>query len=455
MGCTARGQECELTGNYDHPKLEKSGVRRLFYSCRQPRANQTMSVILFEDGKTAKLSPAASARPAATIPCAGYRLDELLAALDLPVIHAPRPHLRNSVPTGNTKTWSQQKNDFHLLLNGRIVPNIDSLRYLQEWIKDCNPGAIFQEETLLAALVPEDTLLKWNFSAESLFANLKQKKLPPRDFSFPVFNYPHQIIQYHLDFFAENLSHRIQCNEYAQPITGLFLGPNATVDPSATIDTSKGNVLIEREAQVGPHAHLVGPVVIGANSVVLPHAAIGSHTAAENNCKLGGEISCSIISAYSNKAHFGFLGHSYLGSWVNLGAGTTNSNLKNTYGEIHLEIGKERIATGMQFLGCLIGDYTKTAIGTNIFTGKTIGACSMLYGTVAENVPSFVNYAKQFGKITTVSSSVAATIQARTFARRGITQTETDQALLNELYQLTQSDREHFSGELPEEPLVL
>ncbi len=188
---------------------------------------------------------------------------------------------------------------------------------------------------------------------------------------------------------------------------------------------------------------------------MLPHAAIGSHTAAENNCKLGGEISCSIISAYSNKAHFGFLGHSYLGSWVNLGAGTTNSNLKNTYGEIHLEIGKERIATGMQFLGCLIGDYTKTAIGTNILTGKTIGACSMLYGTVAENVPSFVNYAKQFGKITTVSSSVAATIQARTFARRGITQTETDQALLNELYQLTQSDREHFSGELPEEPLVL
>ena len=109
----------------------------------------------------------------------------------------------------------------------------------------------------------------------------------------------------------------------------------------------------------------------------------------------------------------------------------------------------------MQFLGCLIGDYTKTAIGTTIFTGKTIGACSMLYGTVAENVPSFVNYAKQFGKVTAVSPQVATTIQARTYARRGMTQNETDQQLLSELHRRTQSDRERFAGELPEEPLVL
>ena len=196
-------------------------------------------------------------------------------------------------------------------------------------------------------------------------------------------------------------------------------------------------------------------MIVGADSSVLPQAVIGTHTAAENNCKLGGEISCSIISAFSNKAHFGFLGHSYLGSWVNLGAGTTNSNLKNTYGEINLEHGGQRIATGMQFLGCLIGDYSKTAIGTNIFTGKMVGACAMLYGTITENVPSFVNYAKQFGKMTSISPKVASTIQARTYARRGITQNETDRHLLNELYKITQSDREHFAGELPQEPLVL
>ena len=120
-----------------------------------------------------------------------------------------------------------------------------------------------------------------------------------------------------------------------------------------------------------------------------------------------------------------------------------------------MENGGQRIATGMQFLGCLIGDYSKTAIGTNIFTGKMVGACAMLYGTITETVPSFVNYAKQFGKMTSVSPKVASTIQARTYARRGITQNETDRHLLNELYRITQSDREHFAGELPQEPLVL
>ena len=414
-----------------------------------------MGVILFEDKKTAGLSPASLARPVSMIPCGGYRLGEMIQSLGLPITHAPRPYLRGVVETVNSATLAGETDDFHLLVNGRLVPAIATLDSLQEWVANPEPGVIFQEDTLLAALVPAAALKQWDFSAESLVEIIEPEKIPRRECSFPVFEHPHHIIQYHLEFLADNLSHRIQCDKYEQPITGLFLGPGATVDSSATIDTSEGIIVLERGAQVGPHAHLQGPLIVGTDSIVLPQAVIGSHTAAENNCKLGGEISCSIISAYSNKAHFGFLGHSYLGSWVNLGAGTTNSNLKNTYGEINFENGGQRIATGMQFLGCLIGDYSKTAIGTNIFTGKMVGACAMLYGTITENVPSFVNYAKQFGKMTSVSPKVASTIQARTYARRGITQNETDRHLLNELYRITQSDREHFAGELPQEPLVL
>ena len=414
-----------------------------------------MRVILFEDKKAAGLSPASLARPVSMIPCGGFRLDEMIQSLGLPVTHAPRPYLCGVVETVNSATLTSGTDDFYLLVNGRLVPAIATLDSLQEWVANPEPGVIFQEDTLLAALVPAAPLKQWDFCAESLVEIIEPEKIPKREGSFPVFEHPHHIIQYHLEFLAANLSHRIQCDKYEQPITGLFLGPGATVDSSATIDTSEGMIVLERGAQVGPHAHLQGPLIVGANSIVLPQAVIGTHTAAENNCKLGGEISCSIISAYSNKAHFGFLGHSYLGSWVNLGAGTTNSNLKNTYGEINFENDGQRITTGMQFLGCLIGDYSKTAIGTNIFTGKMVGACAMLYGTITENVPSFVNYAKQFGKMTSVSPKVASTIQARTYARRGITQNETDRHLLNELYRITQSDREHFAGELPQEPLVL
>ena len=414
-----------------------------------------MRVILFEDQKAADLHPASLARPTATIPCGGYRLEELVQFLDSPVIHAPRPYLRGIVPAVDRQMLAHEGNDYHLFINGRIVPNQVALEHLKKWVATPEPGIVAEHDTLLAALVPSESLKTDDLDAENLLEMVSQKKIPRRDISLPAFEFPHHIIQQHLECLTNNLAHRTQYNEYDQPTDGLFLAPGASMDPTATYDLSGGMIVIERNARVGPHAHLQGPLLLGAESVVLPHAAIGPHVVAENNCKLGGEISCSIIAAYSNKAHFGFLGHSYLGSWVNLGAGTTNSNLKNTYGEIHIDVGDRRIATGMQFLGCLVGDHTKTAIGTHIFTGKTIGTCSMLYGTVTENVPSFVNYAKQFGKLTAVSPAAAATIQARTFARRGITQTPDELQLLNDLHNRTQSDREHFSSKLPEEPLVL
>ena len=119
-----------------------------------------------------------------------------------------------------------------------------------------------------------------------------------------------------------------------------------------------------------------------------------------------------------------------------------------------MRYGEDRIATGMQFVGCIVGDYTKTAINTSLFTGKTVGVCSMLYGFVTENVPSFVNYARQFGKATEMTPQVAATVQSRMFSRRGIKARECDAALLDDLYKLTAGERALFENNLPKEPLV-
>ena len=116
--------------------------------------------------------------------------------------------------------------------------------------------------------------------------------------------------------------------------------------------------------------------------------------------KIGGEIEASIVEPLSNKQHHGFLGHSYVGSWVNLGAGTSNSDLKNTYGSVTMDYGGRRVPSGMQLVGCFIGDYAKTAVNTGIFTGKAIGVCSMAYGFVTTNVPGFTNYARSLGQVT-------------------------------------------------------
>jgi glucose-1-phosphate thymidylyltransferase len=139
-----------------------------------------------------------------------------------------------------------------------------------------------------------------------------------------------------------------------------------------------------------------------------------------------------------------------VGSWVNLGAGTCNSDLKNTYGLVSMEYDGCKVSTGMQFIGCIIGDYSKTAINTSIFTGKTIGTCSMVYGFVTTNVPSFVNYARSFGQVTEIPVDVEIAAQARMFKRRHVAQRPCDLQLLHDIYELTRHERQ-----LANEPLSL
>jgi glucose-1-phosphate thymidylyltransferase len=110
----------------------------------------------------------------------------------------------------------------------------------------------------------------------------------------------------------------------------------------------------------------------------------------------------------------------------------------------------ERVATGMQFIGCIIGDYSKTAINTSVFTGKTIGVCSMVYGFVTTNVPSFTNYARSFGQVTEMSPAVMEATQKRMFSRRNVLQRPLDSDLLVAMHALTQKERQ-----MAEEPLSL
>ena len=182
----------------------------------------------------------------------------------------------------------------------------------------------------------------------------------------------------------------------------------------------------------------------------LKHAvAVGQTT------KIGGEVEASIIEPYSNKQHHGFLGHSYLGSWVNLGAGTCNSDLKNTYGNVNVEYRGRKVATGMQFVGTIIGDYSKTAINTGIFTGKTIGVGSMVYGFVTTNVPSFVNYARLFSQVSEAPVEVLVATQRRMFERRSVTQRPCDIQLLHDMHTLTAHERQLAGETLSIEPLSL
>lgn len=158
----------------------------------------------------------------------------------------------------------------------------------------------------------------------------------------------------------------------------VFIEEGAELGPNVVLDASAGPILVRRGAVVSPFTHLIGPIAVGRDSQILGDrvaiSSIGDH------CKVRGEFSNSIVLGHSNKGHAGFVGHSYLGRWVNLGAMTTTSNLKNTYGPIQLWTPTGVRSTGQQFLGTLFGDHAKTGIGTLLSTGTVIGAGANVFG---------------------------------------------------------------------------
>lgn len=161
---------------------------------------------------------------------------------------------------------------------------------------------------------------------------------------------------------------------------------DSIIEPFVTFDCTGGPVVVESGARIYSHTRIQGPMWIGPHSIVggdrISVSAIGPH------CKVHGEASNNVFLGYANKSHDGFLGQSYLGRWVNLGANTVTSNLKNTYGPVALWTPRGTRDTGMQFLGSFFGDHAKTGIGMTLTTGSIIGAGAQIFG--AETQPKVV-----------------------------------------------------------------
>ncbi|MCC5786220.1 MAG: hypothetical protein JJU33_05925 [Phycisphaerales bacterium] len=159
----------------------------------------------------------------------------------------------------------------------------------------------------------------------------------------------------------------------------VVIDPSATIYPNVTLVAEEGPIVIGPGVVIRPGATLIGPVFVGRSSRINEHAVIRPHTAIGPSCKVAGEISGVVFQGYANKAHDGFLGDSWVGEWVNLGAATNNSNLLNTYSEVICQAtpGGPRERTGETFLGAIIGDHVKTAIGTRIMTGSVLHTGSM------------------------------------------------------------------------------
>ncbi len=216
-----------------------------------------------------------------------------------------------------------------------------------------------------------------------------------------LLSFPWQLIEYNADVIADDFARSPvrgqaeDCVVYAgvQIVNPelVVIGEKAVIRAGAVLDASAGPIVIADRAEVMPNATIVGPVSVGADAIVKTGAKILTGTSVGPVCKVGGEVEETIFAAYANKQHDGFLGHSYIGEWVNIGAASNNSDLKNNYSAVRMWCAGAERETGRQFLGLLMGDHTKTGINTLFNTGTVVGFnCNVFSSEMpAKFVPSF------------------------------------------------------------------
>jgi UDP-N-acetylglucosamine diphosphorylase/glucosamine-1-phosphate N-acetyltransferase len=238
------------------------------------------------------------------------------------------------------------------------------------------------------------------------------------------------------------------------PQDQVYVAPGAVVEPSAVIDSQEGPVIIEEGAKVNPHSRIQGPAAIGRDTQVVG-GKIREGTTLGPVCRVGGEVEESIIHGYSNKYHDGFLGHAYVCEWVNLGALTTNSDLKNDYSAVEVKVKGQLFDTGSTKVGCFIGDHTKTSIGTLINSGTVLGMMSNILGAgclLPKSVPSYVMFMDNKFYKAGLKQLIGT---ARTaMGRRKVTMTPQEEALIQRLFDLTKDDRDELIKKSRKEMMI-
>ncbi len=357
---------------------------------------------LFEDPGWRRFGPLTSNRPVWKLRMGRKTLEERINGMinATPSGYIPRKVLTSLVEEqiGRTDIDSLPSRGQILLVNGRAFANIPS----QAMEKDFPPTLWTDGPDVVAVRIPVRIAEKWlfsgriddpaDYSARTLLNIWAQEKRVPEvqieEVPGSLIFWPWEMLNQHealirADFQAMR-SGTINGDVHHKAILAepgeIHIGEGSTVGAGAILDASEGPIIIEEDCKILPGAIIMGPVVLGRGCTVKSGAKLYGPLSIGPVCKLGGEIENSIILGYSNKQHEGFLGHALVGEWVNLGADTNNSDLKNNYSPVKIVLDGESISTGTTFFGSIIGDHVKTAINTQLNTGTVIGLGTVLFG---------------------------------------------------------------------------
>lgn len=274
--------------------------------------------------------------------------------------------------------------DATVMLTDRLLDRILSLQMGEALANDC--GLIAGRSTAASHTFNPRESLQW-------FQNIYDV------LDVECIQYPQQLFHWNDKMIREDFAHLTK-HKTSQPINhsnqvingqGIFLEDNVTLD-YCTLNASTGPIFIAKDAVIMEGSMLRGPLVIGNNSLVKMGSKFYGATTIGPNCVVGGEIKNVVFQGHSNKAHDGYLGDSVIGEWCNFGAGSSNSNVKNTGGDVKIwNAGADAFVSGGQKCGVLMGDYSRVAINSSINTGSFIGVCCNVFGAglLPTKIPNF------------------------------------------------------------------
>ncbi len=406
-----------------------------------------MRICIFEDEKFDQLYPLVYLRPVFELRCGATSLYEKVKRNydNMEICFFMRPQLVDSFKKRNQQSsvnsLDDLKNDDLLLLNARLL--------LKEKISPASEEIGIKDDAVAYINIKKETINKVNFFHFSEFLKNVLQILPQKEVDLKLITYPWDLINNNGEAITDDfrsIGGKIEGELSPQAaIVGdkskLFIGKRAKIHPFAVLDTTEGPVIIDEEAIVHPHSRIEGPSYIGKRSKIVggkvrEGCSLGPVT------MIGGEIEETIFHGYANKFHEGFIGHSYICEWVNLGALTTNSDLKNDYSTVSVHI-KDRLVDSKSIkVGSFIGDHTKTSIGTILNTGTVIGVMCNVVGSgkiSPKFIPSFAWYLNN--NFLKYSLRMQLETAKMAMSRRKKELTQEDIGLLRYVHEITKEER--------------
>ncbi|MCM8804688.1 MAG: hypothetical protein NC833_05500 [Candidatus Omnitrophica bacterium] len=411
-----------------------------------------MKILIYEDANWINLTPLTYIKPVFELRC-GFNslLEKIISIVPNDEINLwVRDYLKNLC----SKKFNYKVNNEEFLKDDLLIIN-------GRWLIDRKINLNFNEEKvylrdgeIVYGVIKKENVNKyWNGDINEFLKNILDN-IKKEETDFVLIKYPWDLVHYNshmIKFEFEKRNERKILGKFSERASiygsenNIYIAKTAEIYPFVVLDVSEGPIYIDEGVKIFSFSIIIGPSYIGEKTQIMPGAKIREGNSIGPVCRIGGEVEESIFHSYSNKYHDGFIGHSYIGEFVNLGALTTNSDLKNDYSNVTVYLNGKPVDTKELKVGSFIGDHTKTSIGSFFNTGTIVGVmCNITANNILPKYfPSFIwfvngKFMKGYGLDYSINTAKIS------MERRGRVLLIEEEEAIRKVYELTENERKLY-----------